>query len=505
MWDPFFDILSRRWKDIPYDIVLNTETLGYDCPYLPVKVLHPSDPKKKWAPRLRDILQQLNTETVLLLLDDFFLYDDVDGENIARCVDAIEKNPNITNFTIWKMNDGEQSERFPGYARRPDGSVNRHNAIAGVWRRSRLIELLGYDEDAWEWEENGGKRIEKTTEEFYCTARDAALAVPYDFIRYGVSGGLWFKDTVELFARYGIDFDFSKRGFFEPEDQYLIAFIAMKFKLDSKLYIDTGGGFNEQQIIETRDIQKTGPFAQRYELPRGVKDIVRWDPSSFVGFSLERFSITLHYENGREKSVPLSKTLTNGVVVDDSLVFLEQDPHIFIPLGGRPAAVSFAGEAVCPLPRERIKSALAATPAPNRLLSLRLSARAKPRVSAREKRYQYSKLFLSGGVVLEPPDPLYSGAFEQRHDIASNTARRLRWDPGEEGGFALRGLSVTAVWPNGKTKALRYSNTGETKPNGDLFFRYTDPQVYFNAPRGAAEIVLSGEIINPAPESYYSK
>lgn len=70
IWDAFFTLLHRNW-DIPYHVMLNTETLSYQT--TPKVQTVPSAPGTCWTRRLQNAVRTAKTEFVLVLLDDFFI------------------------------------------------------------------------------------------------------------------------------------------------------------------------------------------------------------------------------------------------------------------------------------------------------------------------------------------------------------------------------------------------------------------------------------------------
>ena len=71
-WIPFFTLMKKYWSDCPYQIYLNTETKQYkDKLGMGVITLN-SRPKYSWSKRLKNCLRQIDSQFVILILDDFF-------------------------------------------------------------------------------------------------------------------------------------------------------------------------------------------------------------------------------------------------------------------------------------------------------------------------------------------------------------------------------------------------------------------------------------------------
>ena len=70
--DSFFKLLKIQWPECPHDIVLSTETKTYDCDFLKIKTIN-SNRDLSWSSRLKNTLNQIETEYILFFLEDFFL------------------------------------------------------------------------------------------------------------------------------------------------------------------------------------------------------------------------------------------------------------------------------------------------------------------------------------------------------------------------------------------------------------------------------------------------
>ncbi len=362
LWDSFFDILSRRWPKLPYEIVLNTEAVDYTGGKLPVKTLHPRDPNAAWTARFRAVLEQLDSELILLLLDDFFLTGEVDSAAIENYCNWMLDNPNIATIHFWPMDDALPSARYPGLGLRPKDGLYRMSAFAGLWRRQRLIEFLEVDENAWQWEYAGTRRYADVDDEFYALLRGTPLPIPFDNFEYGIIGGKWMPKTAALFASYGIPMDFDRRGFYQAAHKALLPQTKAAFELDSKLYCDLGSGYREADAQAVKQIQKDGRFVQTFPVSSAAGRVVRWDPSSTLGFSIRNLRVTAELADGIAVELKQKTLGGNHVVVDDALIFIQEDPQILAVLPRGTVCVTFSGEASCPLPEALLRRALRRRP-----------------------------------------------------------------------------------------------------------------------------------------------
>ena len=224
-WKPFFTLLQTHWKDCPYPIYLNTETKKFSDPLnLGVKTIN-GNPKWQWSKRLRHCLEQIDSNYILLMLEDFFLLSDVKQKIVNECLDWMKKDD--LAFVCFERHghllDGEVPEHEI-FARRKQGTRYTLNLQVGIWNKKILLKCLKDFESPWEFEEIGNIRSYGIKQNFYIQLYDTPPIFDYNVNRlsgYGLYRGTWLKSNKSLFARYGIDVDFNRLGFFESEEQFV--------------------------------------------------------------------------------------------------------------------------------------------------------------------------------------------------------------------------------------------------------------------------------------------
>jgi len=202
-WEPF-SILYNKYFPNNYKTYIVTETKT--CPYF--------DTIKKtgaWTKRLREALQELNSDYVLLLLDDYFIHSKVYNIKIEECLNAIkETNAIAYNFEMkYRQCVGLNNS----YDIQLNNQVYLNSTQPSIWNRQRLIERLNKDQNAWEWELT---RIDSEFIHLINNTNEKIIAIGYDLTHrpWGIVQGKWSKETQDLFKREGIDVDYEKRGFF---------------------------------------------------------------------------------------------------------------------------------------------------------------------------------------------------------------------------------------------------------------------------------------------------
>lgn len=211
-WYPFFTVLRNRWKNIPYPIVLNTETKSFQMEGLNICSFHLYQHPNEvpWSLRLKETLKRIETPYIIFLLEDFFLESDVDNQKIQQCIQWMDEDPTISCFDFAGTICGKKPCQYPGFMERPRFSQYKFNAQAAVWRRIDLISYLRDDEDPWVWEFVGNLRSFRTSKKFYCCADGAEPAFNYKLP--GIVRGKWNPELVEpIVSQYGIKLNYAVR------------------------------------------------------------------------------------------------------------------------------------------------------------------------------------------------------------------------------------------------------------------------------------------------------
>ena len=364
IWPAFFTLLERRWPDNPFPVALNTESLPAPCAGVTAYHTAPGTP---WTRRLQSVLQRLGTPYTLILLDDFFFTAPVETAELLSCIDRMDSDPSIACFSFFPTTGNPPHSDIPGYDLRPQDGLYRFNAQAGLWRTERLISFLDADENAWEWENNGNLRSFAVADRFYSRSTTSSPVFAYDFMKHGLIGGKWFPETAALFAAEGIDMDFSRRGFYDPQEWALLPSVASAFTLDSELYADAGAGYDAAGAQTIGAPQKRGSFSQIFAVAPGTLRL-RWDPSTRKGFALQELCAELC--GADTHSVTLSPVGGNGVSVTEDgkplWVFLEEDPQLvfIVPRALRRCGgtLTVRGSIRCPISRAVLTAAKTVVP-----------------------------------------------------------------------------------------------------------------------------------------------
>ncbi len=228
-WEPFFRLLQIQWPECEnYKIVLSTESKQYNCDFLDVTTINTKE-DISWSARLKNALEQIETEYVLFFLEDFFLLEKVRNDIFSKSLELIESDPKIGVITFNKRRFGAQFPETVDYERCfynvKKKVENRTNVLVGLWRKEYYIKLIYGDENPWEYEKNSNIRSRYAGYKIYSQDYKYSPAAfrycmnPID--GYGITQGKWLCKNKELFEMHGIyNVNYDNLGVFEKTITY---------------------------------------------------------------------------------------------------------------------------------------------------------------------------------------------------------------------------------------------------------------------------------------------
>ena len=216
---PYFSLLYKYWKERPDNIYLVSETVQYhheglniiNCNY---------DKENTWSERLLKTLEKIDTEYVILSLEDYFLLGDVKQNKLEKCLTYMQEDKKIASIRLlWQYYD--KVETYKSLSDEGFFRVRRIDTQVALWRKKALSEFLNEKESAWDFEINATKRAEtsdwvllwhyrKEDPDF----RDSIF--PYDYRvgnGYGIYAGVWLWNNKPWFEENGIyDVNYKELG-----------------------------------------------------------------------------------------------------------------------------------------------------------------------------------------------------------------------------------------------------------------------------------------------------
>ncbi len=217
IWQPFFDFLHKHWSDCPYPVYLGTNEIIFHDDR--VKTVC-AGPPRDWSNDTLEILKQIPEENIIILLEDYFVYAHPDQNLLSRSVELLEKR----NATFLRL-ACFPSDHFEDYAydvipsdpefveTRKDARY-RVNLQAGLWNKSKLMELIVPGESPWAFETEGTKRSRNTTDSYLGVHETKGLRHvhgPIPYLCTALSRGVWMRDAIELCEEHGVILDTGAR------------------------------------------------------------------------------------------------------------------------------------------------------------------------------------------------------------------------------------------------------------------------------------------------------
>ncbi len=182
-WYPFFSLFHIMWSDCPYPVFLNTESKNYTNDILNIHCVHPENIKGfngkpiSWSNRLRQALQQIQTDYILFFLEDFFLMSPVRGDKVDECIQIMDEYPKIGAIRFY--DDAHLSEIIFNEYTKVDSKFDfAINTMVTLWRKSFLLSLLR-DESPWEFEYSATERWRRTDIEILVHKSEFPLVFDY--------------------------------------------------------------------------------------------------------------------------------------------------------------------------------------------------------------------------------------------------------------------------------------------------------------------------------------
>lgn len=191
-WKPYFALLDKYWKEHP-KAYLVTETK--QCKYSNTININ----SECWTERFRKALDQVPTDYVVVMLDDFFIRQPVDNSRIEYCISQM--NDDIAVFNFEKKYRPCDESNLVGFERQFNNQVYLNSCQPSLWNRKALLERLQIDQTPWEWETSkvSDKRL------CYINAQDFIIDIGYNHtLDWGISRGKWTPECIEFLKKEGL-------------------------------------------------------------------------------------------------------------------------------------------------------------------------------------------------------------------------------------------------------------------------------------------------------------
>lgn len=237
----FFCALDEYWPSRSFNVVINSES-NLDKIKEKNTSLHTVDNKNnyKWGSRFLETLDDIQTEYIIMVYDDYILESTVNVEQLNNIVGFMDENPNtaavyLNNICMESLVDDYNSS----LCLVKDKVDFRLNSAPAVWRRKDLMQYTGINDNPWAWEVFGSYRTFGDGKSFYAPCSEKYNIYDYSFKKGGaIYRGKWVSNVVIPKAKkYNLNIDFSERGF-TPDSfhekrtiVWKLKFISLGFKM----------------------------------------------------------------------------------------------------------------------------------------------------------------------------------------------------------------------------------------------------------------------------------
>ena len=198
LWEPFFFLFWKNWKDCPYPIYLGSNSIGYDDNRVST-IFAEEDPN--WSSTCKRILNDVPYKHIFLWLEDLFVIEPVHTERFRDAVKFMKMvGAKHIHARSLPAPDSIDERGFGIYQKGMPYRVN----VAGLWEKEYLVNLLIDGEDPWRFEIMGSYRS-AFDDGFYCA--DPPLLTWLNT----VEKGFLLRHAVKYCRRYNVKINNSRK------------------------------------------------------------------------------------------------------------------------------------------------------------------------------------------------------------------------------------------------------------------------------------------------------
>jgi len=202
LWYPFYHCMEKYWKNHP-EVIYLTESKKNNY----YKTIMKKYPLELWSKRIRESLEEIEDDLVLVMVDDVFIRHDVDVDRIEYLCRNFKGA--CINFEK-SFDENDKDTEIDEIKKRGKRSPYEVSLMCGLWNRRALQDILREDSDPWTIESRGNGY----GYDFYINGGEYIIDWGYETWQYcGVMKGKWCREAKFFFDNEGIKIDYDKRGF----------------------------------------------------------------------------------------------------------------------------------------------------------------------------------------------------------------------------------------------------------------------------------------------------
>lgn len=205
-FEAFHHCMEKYYPGHP-EVIYATETI--ENPHY--RTISHNEPIERWTKRIRETLNEIDDNQILIMIDDCFIRKEVDVKRIDYARKHLKGN--IAMFNFEKTFDSEDEETtLKGFKKRRHGSNYEVSIMCGLWDKEKLIQVLEGEYNPWQVE----GRQNNCGYDYYINSGDYIIDWGYiTFIFTGICKGKWCRNVIPFFEKEGIKIDYDRRGFYD--------------------------------------------------------------------------------------------------------------------------------------------------------------------------------------------------------------------------------------------------------------------------------------------------
>ena len=198
-FEAFHHCMEKYWKGHP-EVIYKTETITN--PFY--KTLNADYPLSIWTKGIREVLDQIDDDKILLMIDDIFIHRPVDTERVEYACEHLTGN--IANINFEQSFDlSDEETELKGFLKRRDGSPYQVSIMCGLWQKDKLKKVLSVDQNPWDVE------YDRRTYgfDYYINGGDYIIDWGYrqTFVPVGICRGKWTIEAIQFLKSEGFNVD----------------------------------------------------------------------------------------------------------------------------------------------------------------------------------------------------------------------------------------------------------------------------------------------------------
>ena len=217
LWDHYFELMNKFWGNRPYKTYLFNNEL--DKKYENVITVN-CGKEAEWSKKVQKALEVIEEEYICLLLEDFFVYKEVNNNHLDLAINLMRDNDinyyKLNTFSKIKGNKAFNKDYLIYLNSKNDYAISLQPAI---WEKEFLKELVGQENyNAWIFE---FKCIEFQNKNPQIVNNCVYDSRNFLNIEHGVVQGDYLPKLIRKFNEINYKFDIEKRPIMSGKKLYL--------------------------------------------------------------------------------------------------------------------------------------------------------------------------------------------------------------------------------------------------------------------------------------------